>query len=55
MSNHEKVYENLLFALNDDNHLFTTAVDGLKTIGLLKKYTKNVSLFEMVNLPKICC
>lgn len=37
MSNHEKVYENLLLALNDDKHLSTTAVDGLKTISIIEK------------------
>ncbi len=40
MSNHEKVYENLLLALNDNTHLFTTAIDGLKTIGIIEKIYK---------------
>ena len=40
MSNHDKVYENLLLALNDNNHLFTTAIDGLKTIGIIEKIYK---------------
>ena len=40
MSNHDKVYENLLLALNDDSHLSTTADEGLKTIGIIEKIYK---------------
>lgn len=44
MSNHDKVYDNLLLALNDDNHLSATASDGLKTIGIIEKIYKECKL-----------
>ena len=40
MSNHDKVYDNLILALNGDNHLSATANDGLKTIGIIEKIYK---------------
>lgn len=44
MSNHEKVYENLLLALNDDTHTFTTAADGLKTVDIIEKIYRECTL-----------
>lgn len=44
MSNHDKVYENLLLALNDEDHLSATAEDGLKTIGIIEKIYKECKL-----------
>ncbi|HLG40670.1 MAG TPA: Gfo/Idh/MocA family oxidoreductase [Chitinophagaceae bacterium] len=44
MSNHDKVYENLILALNDDNHPFTSAFDGLKTVEAIERIYKSVSL-----------
>jgi UDP-N-acetyl-2-amino-2-deoxyglucuronate dehydrogenase len=44
MSNHDKVYENLLIALENDNHPFTHAADGLKTVETIEKIYKAVSL-----------
>ena len=44
MSNHDKVYENLVIALQDDNHPFTQAADGLKTVELIEKIYNSVSL-----------
>lgn len=46
MSNHDKVYENLLLALNDDAHSFTTALDGLKTVSIIEKIYKNCMLIK---------
>ena len=37
MSNHNKVYENLIFALNDPNHLFASAEEGLKTVEIIER------------------
>ncbi len=37
MSNHDKVYENLIKALADDNHEFANAEDGLKTVEIIGK------------------
>ena len=44
MSNHDKVYENLVKALKDDNHLFANAADGLKTVETIEKIYNSVSL-----------
>jgi UDP-N-acetyl-2-amino-2-deoxyglucuronate dehydrogenase len=44
MSNHDKVYENLSLALNDDEHSFTTAIDGLKTVEIIEKIYKECRL-----------
>lgn len=46
MSNHNKVYENLLLALKDDAHSFTTALDGLKTVSIIEKIYKECKLTE---------
>ena len=37
MSNHDKVYENLILALQDDKHEFASAEDGLKTVEIIQK------------------
>ncbi|MGG9962232.1 Gfo/Idh/MocA family protein [Ferruginibacter sp. SUN106] len=37
MSNHDKVYENLIIALKDDAHEFASAGDGLKTVEIIEK------------------
>lgn len=44
MSNHDKVYVNLIKALQDDNYPFTNAVDGLKTVEAIEKIYNSVSL-----------
>ncbi|MEI9809190.1 MAG: Gfo/Idh/MocA family oxidoreductase [Bacteroidota bacterium] len=44
MSNHDKVYENLVKALYDDNHPFTNAADGMKTVETIETIYKSVSL-----------
>ncbi|MEP6700940.1 MAG: Gfo/Idh/MocA family oxidoreductase, partial [Bacteroidota bacterium] len=44
MSNHDKVYENLLIALKDDNHPFANATDGLKTVETIERIYNSVSL-----------
>ncbi|MBC7422424.1 MAG: Gfo/Idh/MocA family oxidoreductase [Ferruginibacter sp.] len=37
MSNHDKVYENLLLALENDNHIFANAEEGLKTVAIIEQ------------------
>jgi len=37
MSNHDKVYENLILALADNKHEFASAEDGLKTAEIIQK------------------
>jgi UDP-N-acetyl-2-amino-2-deoxyglucuronate dehydrogenase len=37
MSNHDKVYENLIKVLQNDSHAFATAYDGLKTVEIIEK------------------
>ena len=37
MSNHNKVYENLVLALNDPNHIFASAEEGLKTVEIIER------------------
>ncbi len=37
MSNHDKVYENLVIALQNDEHIFTTGAEGLKTVEIIEK------------------
>ena len=44
MSNHDKIYENLVKALKDDNHPFANASDGLKTVEAIERIYKTVSL-----------
>jgi UDP-N-acetyl-2-amino-2-deoxyglucuronate dehydrogenase len=44
MSNHDKVYENMLRALEDENHPFTLAADGLKTVEAIGKIYRSVFL-----------
>ena len=44
MSNHDKIYENLVKALTDDSHPFANAQDGLKTVETIERIYKCVSL-----------
>ncbi len=37
MSNHDKVYENLVMALKDPSHEIANALDGLKTVEIIEK------------------
>jgi UDP-N-acetyl-2-amino-2-deoxyglucuronate dehydrogenase len=37
MSNHDKVYENLITALDNDDHMFASAEDGLKTVEIIER------------------
>lgn len=37
MSNHDKVYDNLLIALHNDKHPFSHAIDGLKTVEAIQQ------------------
>jgi predicted dehydrogenase len=41
MSNHDKVYENLMIALQDDEHEFASAEDGLKTVEIIQNIYNN--------------
>lgn len=44
MSNHDKVYENLVLAMKDPSHPFTNASDGLKTVELIEKIYRKLTL-----------
>ncbi|TMI63608.1 MAG: Gfo/Idh/MocA family oxidoreductase [Bacteroidetes bacterium] len=44
MSNHDKVYENMLIAMNDNTHPFSNAVDGLKTVELIERIYQTIPL-----------
>lgn len=44
MSNHDKIYENLVKALKADDHPFANAGDGLKTVETIERIYKSVSL-----------
>jgi predicted dehydrogenase len=44
MSNHHRIYENLIKTLSDETHPFTNAVDGLRTVEAIEKIYKSVSL-----------
>jgi UDP-N-acetyl-2-amino-2-deoxyglucuronate dehydrogenase len=44
MSNHDHVYENMMKALQNDNHPFTHAADGLKTVETIERIYNSVSL-----------
>lgn len=37
MSNHDKVYQNLIKALDDPNHEFVSAIEGMKTVAIIEK------------------
>jgi predicted dehydrogenase len=41
MSNHDKVYENLIMALNGEGHGFASAVEGLKTVEIIETIMLN--------------
>ena len=45
MSNHKEVYENLVESLNNDQHPFTNAFDGLRTVEAIEK------IYKAVNIP----
>ena len=40
MSNHDKVYENLIMVLKDDEHEFASAEEGLKTVEIIERIYK---------------
>jgi predicted dehydrogenase len=44
MSNHDKVYANLVKALKDDDHPFTNAADGLKTVEAIERIYNSIPL-----------
>ncbi len=44
MSNHDKIYDNLVKALDDDDHLFASAAEGLKTVEIITNIYKANSL-----------
>ncbi len=44
MSNHDQVYENLVKALAQEDHPFTSAEDGLKTVQAIERIYNSVSL-----------
>ena len=44
MSNHDKVYENLVMALQNEDHPFSNAYDGLKTVEAIERIYNSVSL-----------
>jgi len=44
MSNHDKIYENLVKALDNGNHPFASAQEGLKTVETIERIYKAVSL-----------
>ncbi len=44
MSNHDKVYENLLLALQNGDHPFANAIDGLKTVQAIEKIYNSLPL-----------
>lgn len=43
MSNHDKIYDNLLIALQDDTHPFAGAADGLRTVSAIERIYKAVT------------
>ena len=44
MSNHDKVYENLLIALDNPAHLFASAEEGLKTVEIIERIYAAINL-----------
>ena len=44
MSNHDKVYENLIKTMQDEDHPFSNAYDGLKTVEVIERIYNSVSL-----------
>lgn len=45
MSNHDKVYENLIAALQDETHEFASAEEGLITVSIIEKIYQSVQMF----------
>jgi predicted dehydrogenase len=44
MSNHDKVYEHLVRALNEPGYEFASALDGLKTVEIIEKIYASAAL-----------
>jgi UDP-N-acetyl-2-amino-2-deoxyglucuronate dehydrogenase len=44
MSNHDKIYENMMLALKNDSHPFSYAFDGLKTVEAIEKIYQTIPL-----------
>jgi predicted dehydrogenase len=44
MSNHDKIYENMLKALENDSHPFSNAWDGLKTVETIERIYETIPL-----------
>jgi predicted dehydrogenase len=44
MSNHDKVYENLVKAIQDPSHEFASALDGMKTVEIIEKIYASAAL-----------
>jgi predicted dehydrogenase len=44
MSNHDKIYQNMLKKLADDTHPFSDATDGLQTVELIEKIYQTIPL-----------
>ena len=44
MSNHDKIYENMMLAIKDDSHPFSYAFDGLKTVETIEKIYQTIPL-----------
>ena len=44
MSNHDKVYENLVKALDDPSHPFTDAAEGLRTVEAIELIYQSLPL-----------
>ena len=47
MSNHDKVYENLVQALKDPSHPMANAEDGLRTVLAIEKIYRNIPLGQL--------
>jgi UDP-N-acetyl-2-amino-2-deoxyglucuronate dehydrogenase len=43
VSHHKEVYDNLIMALNDDDHSFTNSLDGLKTVDAIEFIYHSIS------------
>ena len=44
MSNHDKVYENMMLAMKDESHPFSNGLDGLKTVETIERIYKTIPL-----------
>ncbi|MBS1656188.1 MAG: Gfo/Idh/MocA family oxidoreductase [Bacteroidetes bacterium] len=52
MSNHDKIYANLVKALEDESHPFSNALDGLKTVETIEMIYKTIPL-SWLNQPEV--